>query len=303
MPIKSILLTTLYCCIVIAGHAQGCSDAGFCTLSSFKPQVADSSAQSFDNQVKVGLSYGQADHDITVLAGYLEYDRQFGRGWGMDLKLTGLSQSGNDISVSGPSDIFLNAHYATPHRARIILGGKIPLTSGNRKENGVALPMDYQSSLGTFDLVVGLACEVKKLQLVLALQQPLTQNDNEFIVERHALDSPLRQFQTTNQFQRRGDLLLRIAYPFALGPRLRITPSLLPIYHLGTDRYTSFLGTEHDIEGSDGLTLNATAYIDYTIGRHSAVQINAGFPLVVREVRPDGLTRSLVATLEYRRRF
>ena len=70
--------------------------------------------------------------------------------------------------------------------------------------------MDYQSSLGTFDLIFGVGYQINKLQLVAAIQQPLTQNNNLFFASSYPEDSPLREFQSTNKFIRSGDVMLRV---------------------------------------------------------------------------------------------
>lgn len=89
-------------------YGQGCSDAGFCTLHSFKPH-ADST--TFSNKVKVGVNVGAADHSIGIFGSYLEYNRNIGKKLDADVKLTMLWQSGNTISVVGLSDVFLNFNY------------------------------------------------------------------------------------------------------------------------------------------------------------------------------------------------
>ena len=77
----------------------------------------------------------------------------------------------------------------------------------------------------------------------------------------------------------------------------------MPIYHLANDKYSDTLGVEKSISGSQGLTLNGNAYFDYDINRKNALQLNIGVPFVVRKTRPDGLTRDLIVTLEYRIKF
>lgn len=282
--------------------AQGCSDAGVCTVHSFKPNGLDSISEKA-NQFKAGVSYGAADYSISVFGTYLEYNRQFNEKFGLDARLTTLSQSGNDISTFGLSDIFVNSNYRINKKATLTLGVKIPLSDANKMEEGRALPMDYQSSLGTFDLLIGFGYFINKLHLVAALQQPLTQNSNTFFAEDYPPGSPLRDFQSTNQYKRSGDILIRASYPIDLGQKFRLTPSLLPIYHLANDKYTDQDGIELEIEGSQGLTLNWNLYLDYHLDEKQALQFSAGAPFIVRDVRPDGLTRSFVASLEYRIRF
>lgn len=283
-------------------RGQGCSDAGFCTLGSFKPGALDSNS-NFRNQLKFGLSYGSADHSISIFGPYLEYHRVLNKKLTFNAKLSSISQSGNGISVFGFSDLFLNADYFAGPAGRITMGFKLPLNDGSKIRNGLPLPMDYQSSLGTLDFLLGISRQMNKFHLSLALQQPLAQNQNEFIAEDYPAGSPIKSFQSTNRFMRKGDLMLRAAYPWQVSPLFKITPGLLPVFHLGKDKYTDKEGVERVIDGSQGLTLNGTAHFDYAINNKHSLQLNAGVPFIVRKERPDGLTRSFIVTLEFRKGF
>ena len=282
--------------------AQGCSDAGFCTVSSFQPNNNDS-IKAYQNQIKTGIFLGKADNSISVFGNYVEYNRQINNKFGIDAKLTTLAQNGNNISTFGLSDLFLNANYRANEKLKFTLGAKIPLSDAGNSENNLPLPMDYQSSLGTLDLVAGVGYEVKKLQFVIALQQPLTQNDNQFLASQYPASSALRGFLSTNQFKRSGDVLLRVSYPLNINSKIKLTPSILPIYHLKNDRFTNQNNVELEINNSKGLTLNGNVYLDYEINRRNGLQFNVGVPFLVRTARPDGLTRSFIANLEYRVKF
>jgi len=299
LPLRLILFIGLLFLATEENHAQGCSDAGVCTIDSFKPHDHDENDER-QNTFKAGLNYGAADYDIAVFGTYVDYRRKVSDRLSLDAKLTTLSQSGNDISNFGLSDIYVNGNYKVGKNASLTLGFKIPLSDANSKENGLALPMDYQSSLGTFDLVVGIGYAIKKLQLLAAIQQPLTQNNNGFLSDLYPSVSPLSEFQSTNQFKRSGDVLLRASYPLNIGKKFVFTPSLLPIYHLSNDKFTDIDGIEKEIDGSQGLTLNWNTYFDYHINEKHALQLSLGAPFIVRDARPDGLTRSFVANLEYR---
>ena len=75
----------------------------------------------------------------------------------------------NAVTNMGPNqvcNVYVNGNYKVGKNASFTLGFKIPLMDANKKENGLALPMDYQSSLGTFDLVFGVGYAIKKLQLL-----------------------------------------------------------------------------------------------------------------------------------------
>jgi hypothetical protein len=296
------LAITLLCLLTNYTYGQGCSDAGFCTINSFKPNSTDTT-EVVNNQFKIGAFFGKADNSISVYGNYLEYNRQLGKKFGLDAKLTTLAQNGNGISSFGLSDVFLNASYRASEKIKFTLGTKIPLSSANKSFDNLPLPMDYQASLGTFDIVFGIGYEVNKIQFVAAIQQPLTQNNNQFIATKYPINSELSTFQSTNKFERSGDVLLRVSYPININSKLKLTPSILPIYHLTNDKYTDEFNVKQKIKGSQGLTLNGNAYLDYEINSKSSIQLNLGMPFMVRDSRPDGLTRSFIANIEYRIKF
>ncbi len=302
------LVTTIFALAVLLippgnrAQAQGCSDAGFCSMNSFTPHGMDSNVVLYD-QFTIDASYGAADHAISVVGSSLEFHRAFSRELDIDAKLTTLAQFGNGISTFGVSDLYLNATYNAGKTTRLTLGGKIPFTDGNTTKDGLPLPMDYQASLGTFDLILGLGYDFEQIQLVVALQQPLSQNNNQFVAEDYPAGSPLRQFQSTKDFKRSGDILMRVSYPLHLSENVQLTPGLLPIYHLNNDTFRDTTNAERAIAGSQGLTLNANLHMDYAIDQRSLLQLSIGVPFIVRDARPDGLTRSFVASVEYRVRF
>ncbi|AFN74629.1 hypothetical protein MROS_1392 [Melioribacter roseus P3M-2] len=296
------LIASLFLFVSTYSYGQGCSDAGVCTINGLKPHGQES-ANSINNQFKIGGFFGVADNSVNVYGNYLEYNGRVTGKYGVDIKITSIAQSGNDISKRGLSDVFLNLNYFAADRFVITAGAKIPLSDANRKLDGLSLPMDYQPTLGTLDLIMGAAYAINNFQIVAAIQQPLSQNGNEFISGDYPANSPLRNFQTTNKFKRSGDVLLRVSYPIRLYRDLTITPSILPIYHLANDKYTDEYEIENEIIGSRGLTLNGNIYLDYKLNEENSVQLNVGAPFIVRDSRPDGLTRSFIATLEYKITF
>lgn len=305
----------LRCCFLIffqfyflfLSYSQGCSDAGFCTVEGVKPTENDSTNKEFNNQVKIGGSIGKADRSIFAYAFYAEYNRSWNKKFGTDFKLTSLLQQGNGISSYGLSDFYITANYELLKNFKIIGGVKIPLNTANKKGNeGYSLPMDYQSSLGTFDAILGIGYAWKKIQFTFAMQQPLLQNKNEFQASDYPATSSLSSFQSTIGFKRSGDVLARISYPLKLSKKWKFTPSILPIYHLKEDYFEAIINGNTElisIPGSDGLTLNLNGFIDYVVSEKSSFQLSVGAPLIVRKSRPDGLTRSWIVNLEYRIKF
>lgn len=293
-----IVVTVLLTHFTFDVYGQGCSDAGFCTINSIKPENSDK-ADKLYNTIKLGIAYGKADNNISILSNYISYNMAMNDKMSLDLKITSIKQSGNQISAFGLSDAFITSSYKVSDNSKIIAGIKLPFNNANKRLNSVPLPMDYQSSLGTTDLILGAGYTYHKIQFVTALQMPLSQNKNLFLPQNFDQNSALSTFTSTLNFKRSSDILIRVAYPIVLKPKLTFTPGILPIWHLKNDKYTNLIGEMLDIKGSSGITFNTNLFLDYKISDKSSLQINTGMPLLVRKVRPDGLTRSFIATLEY----
>jgi hypothetical protein len=298
--LKVVFFLALRCVTELPVYAQGCSDAGFCTLPGLKPKT---DTTTYTYTLKIGSNIGSADNNISVWGTYAEISARLHAKMQVHAKVSTLAQSGNGISVKGFSDVYLNVSYQVVPTLSFLVGSKVPLTNGNTSRNNVPLPMDYQASLGTWDVIAGLSYNLRQWQFMWAIQQPITQNKNSFSAEEYPATSALANFQTTNKYTRKGDMLLRIAYPVLVRKKIKVTPSLLSIYHIGNDTYQNEVGSNVVIANSQGLTVNATVFIDIPINKKSAFQLNGGVPFVVREARPDGLTRSYVLNLEYQVRF
>jgi hypothetical protein len=94
-------------------------------------------------------------------------------------------------------------------------------------------------------------------------------------------------------------MMFRLSYRFEAGKKIRIIPGVLPIYHLANDEFTDSDGQVKEIEGSQGLTLNGTLFLEYSINGTNRIELNYGMPFITRKSRPDGLTREYVLGLEY----
>lgn len=274
-------------------YSQGCSDAGFCTLANFKPMSTEE--KPLENTIKGGISVGGADHNITIVSIYKEYNYKKDK-YSFGAKATFLAQIGSQVQTGNIGDIYLTNGYSFFKDFNATLGIKMPLTDGNLTKDKNILPLDHQSSLGTVDLILGASYKIKNVQVALGYQQPLSQNRNQFTSEN--IIGTFENYQTTRNYKRAGDVMLRVSYPFEFN-KFKITPSVLPIYHLSNDLYTDATNVEREISGSQGLTVNGNVYFDYKLNNKNALQFNFGMPFVTRTARPDGLTRKWIATLEY----
>lgn len=287
----------------IAGLSQGCSDAGFCSLKYHATQ----GEKDLKNSLSIGNVSGGADGNTFVNGTYISYRRVLKKDLFWDTRITANYASGSLATNFNIGDLFTNislrlAGDSKKDRSVQLLGGlKIPLSAANDKAGGKPLPMAYQSSLGTWDALLGLQYKVKNWEFTNAWQIPLTmQNRNSFFKE-YSLSS---DFPSTNKFGRRPDLLLRAAYQLnKLAPNFSLRPNILAIWHLGEDTYEDISSKRQPITGSSGLTLNANIIGTYRINAKNSIELSLATPFLVRDIRPDGLTRSYTAGIEYRVSF
>ncbi|MES2647977.1 MAG: hypothetical protein V4717_13945 [Bacteroidota bacterium] len=295
---RKAIATLLLVGFAMNASAQGCSDAGFCSIGNLNHQSADSQP-NFKQYLKLTMPAGVGDEDVFVFTPGLEYGFQKQR-WQFSGKVTGNYASGNLGNATGPGDVFLSSTYQLPSSSKwktsVTIGTKLPLNQGNLKENNLSLPMQYQSSLGTIDLISGVALKNEKWKVAAGWQQPLTGINRNNFLPQYWPDGKAAAFPSTNDFNRKGDVLLRTSYRFIKNAKWSLEGGLLGIYHLGEDTYidANISNKPIAIKGSAGLTLNATASLERMLNKRWALGLVGGIPLVVRDVRPDGLTRSFV---------
>jgi hypothetical protein len=277
--------------------AQGCSDAGFCSIGAL--HHATETNNKGRHHIKLALPVGLGDEDVFVFTPALEYAYHVNR-WQFAGKITGNYASGNLGSAAGAGDVFLSATYQLRSRTKwntsFTLGTKLPLNQGNLKSDGLSLPMQYQSSLGTVDLIAGVAVNSQRWKLAAGWQQPLSGINRNNFLPQYWPNGKANAYPPTNDFDRKGDVLLRTTYGFVKKRNWSVEAGLLGIYHLGEDTYinANISNTPIAIKGSQGLTLNLTGSAELSLNNRWSLGLIAGVPLVVRDVRPDGLTRSFV---------
>ncbi|RQV98095.1 hypothetical protein EH220_03905 [bacterium] len=279
-----------------AGYAQGCSDAGLCTI----PGVNTVAPQASRNTLKLGLSQGAGEEGVSIISAFASWERKFSQRFGVHGKVTFLSSNGDLGNAAGLGDLFVSGSYraATFESGELMLTGgvKLPLSQPDADADGNDLPMAYQVSQGTTDLLLGVLYTKSSFGVSFGFQQPLVQTEkNDFIPGAYfGSDYPIAR-----ELKRQGDLLARIFVTTHLEEQLRFQPGLLAIYHIAEDKFTDVNGVEREFDGSAGLTLNLNLLAAYQLSQHNELELTLGFPLATRDVRPDGLTRSYVVGLEF----
>ena len=295
---KKLLLLVALIFVTTFSSAQGCSDAGICSIgNSFQ-----SKEKEFKNNIEISAIFGAGEADVTYFSPYISYGRKVNERFSWSTKVTFSSANGSFGTRAAFGDGYLIGNYAFAAKNKtqwsVLVGSKIPFTTSNLKINGYSLPLDYQSSLGTFDLFLGTNLSYKKWDFNAAIQIPVFNNNkNSYFAEYSGTDD----FPTTNLFERKSDALFRATYTLnTKNQKFTFKPNVLFIYHIGEDSFENNFGKREIILGSKGLTINGNLVGTFNFSKQKSIELSLASPFVVRDIRPDGLTRSLVLALQYK---
>lgn len=298
---KIILILTIIFFFRTNSFGQGCSDAGICSISS----TFQSDNNITLNNIEFGTILGAGEADVTYFSPYVTYSRTLNKSWTLSSKITYSVASGSFGKRGAFGDAYALANYNWKSEKKTkwstLIGFKIPFTSSNLKINEFSIPLDYQSSLGTFDALLGMSLIYKKWDFNTALQIPVFNNNkNSYFAEFGGTTD----FASTNLFERKSDVLLRATYTQqTTNKKFTFKPNVLFLYHLGEDTFENIFGQREAIANSDGLTINGNLITAYALTKTSSLELSLAAPFVVREARPDGLTRQFTAGLIYKIAF
>jgi hypothetical protein len=214
-----------------------------------------------------------------------------------------MSISGNLGDVTGIGDIVTGLNFELNKNATsntsLYAGVKIPMSESNEQDKNRTLPMPYQVGLGTFDFLGGISHRMNNFQATIGYQHVLDNgNKNRFTRAMWSDNADAQKYFESDGFIRGNDASFKLEYHFDMN-KVKIAPGVLAIYRFNKDQALDENFVHQDIKGSDGITLNITGDATYEIGKKSTLRFQLGFPVIVREVRADGLTRSLVLNLGY----
>jgi hypothetical protein len=317
LSMKFCLTPLVLLFISAAAFSQGCSDAGFCTMGAMKPD------QSYNKKIQfrlnnMDLSFYRGTTTLTPIVYVATADLNFsiGHKTTFQVKLpfqyvTGrlaTTSSMSDISICFTRNIVSNDRFDV----NLSVGGKIPTNHSDfSTSEGNALPMYYQTSLGTYDLIAGISVINRKWLLATGIQVPLNQNKNQFDWHRWVDDDPdelayVQKYANATDLRRGVDVMLRVERNFRLN-RMNFSVGLLPIYRVTADKITNFQGTRTSFDASGneaiGLAMSGIVTAGYSFNVRSAVKLLVGHKIMQREFSPDGLTRELVSSFTYSYRF
>ncbi len=287
--LRIVLIVAMLVAAYHASTAQGCSDAGLCTMGTMRSATHERDTSAYAS-VTLTPSFGAGEQGVAIVQLLPEVEWRVGRLMTLRASLPLMYTSGSLGTNSGIGDAVISVSRTLALSDGVEMG----LTLGTRLPTGTtnaaytpsaSLPMPYQTGLGTTDLVVGVSSTFDAWSVALGYQRVLVNNNLNTYVDQ-GLD-----YFTSTDYERGDDAILRVGRSIQID-NINIVPSILAIYRVQQDRV---LGA--GVEGSNGLTLNVAAAASTAIADRLNIRLDVAAPVVVRKVRADGLTRALVVAL------
>jgi hypothetical protein len=292
--------------------AQGCSDAGFCTMGAMRPD------QPFSKKLNIRLRsvsltqyIGLTKFNDRILSYVAEANIGISDKWQAQIKLPYTFVQGPLANTQGVGDISLSVTRAiiqkTEWQLNATLGAKIPTNDANFKnDTGLSLPMYYQSSLGTYDIIAGISFINKNFLFAAGIQHPFNQIDNGFkwgIWKEHPLTEIANHYPVAQFLDRGTDAMLRAEYNLRFS-KWSMNIGLLPIYRFTPDVITSpATGERVEVKDSKGVAVSGLVGGTYNFSVRSSLKLLLGKQLQKRYTNPDGLSREWVNTITYQYMF
>jgi hypothetical protein len=292
-------------------RAQGCSDAGFCTMGAMKPDQPFNKKIDFRlRSMEVSFYRGTTPLTPKIYVATADMSFSLGAKTTFQLKIPFQGASGSLGETSGLGDISVcftrNLKSTERYDINLTVGGKLPSNKSDLDEGGLPLPMYYQTSLGTYDFITGISVVSPKWLFATGIQHPFNQNNNDFLWKRWANsghdEDYIRKYAQAKDLRRGTDVMIRVERNFRFS-RFNFSLGLLPIYRITNDEFTNDEGIVVKPDGAKGLAMSAIGTAGYQFNVRTGIKLLFGHKIVQRERNPDGLTREVVNTLSYFYRF
>jgi len=292
--------------------AQGCSDAGFCTMGAMRPNQHYSSSTNLKlRSIDLSQYIGYTKFGDLILNYSLDANISIGNKNTFQIKLPYQFVNSSLANVHGTGDISLsfsrNLIAKRNYQINASVGTKIPtMVPSLKSSDDRPLPMYYQTSLGTYDIIAGASFITRKWLIATGYQQALNSIGNEFTWAAWKSSS---QFDKANQYPvskdlRRGsDVMLRVERNFR-SSKWNAYLGLLGIYRITKDQVFSTKTKQAEpVDNTTGLALTALMGGGYHINTKISINAMVGIKLVNRDLNPDGLSREWVQTIGMEYKF
>ncbi len=324
------ILTSLSMIILTsATWSQGCSDPGICTIGALNSDVTKDSVSSI-NFVEADLdallnakiasekwrfelasAYSRGQTEINIYQTVFKASVRIKEKMQMNLKLPYTMYFGELGNINGLGDLTLslqNTIFSGKNkRFAYTLAVVVPTSNADQMKDGHALPMAYQTSLGSFNSVIGVSAAINTWSFSIGYQHSFGTNDNAFdprVLTQdptdplyHHLNEERLNYAPGINLERGSDLAFRVEKRFKIKKRWSAVLGVLPLYRLQKSKVTGLDGNTAALDNTSGLTLNLTGGGRYEINKNWIFRANIGVPTIQRSVMADGLKRHFVGIL------
>ncbi len=298
---KSVSLIIALLFIAVKVQSQGSSDAGLSMVGNMRPSGNN---DSMKNGLGFSFSYGIGERGTIILTPQFEPQIKISDKSMVQIKIPMVQINGDLGKINGMGDVILSysrlLDSVWKYPILITIGTRIATGSSSLKSDNISLPMPYQLSLGTTDIILGAKIKLKKgLSIAVGFQNPLfNRNQNGFDSAAYNLVKTKQIKEENNYFissylRRKGDIMIRIDKTFNY-KKTMTSIGIVPIYHLGNDKARIDKATTVEMKNSKGLTLNVNVGFMYKLSPKLELSAIAAAPIIMRNSRPDGLTRSFL---------
>lgn len=280
-------------------YAQGCSDAGVCSATQ---QFETPGENKINHHFSITPSLALGDQQSWVMGSDFSYQLQTQNGWSVGLALPYSITSGNLGTTSGIGDFILSLNIPLlkkeSHQLAWLIAGKLATGDAGKTTNNKALPMIYQQSSGTNDVISSINWNYKTWMFALGYQHAFNTTENQFLASDFPEESDAAQYHSSAYLKRGDDIMLRAEKRFKGKGKSSYKAGALPIFRIQSDEF-KVNGVYEKIQNSTGLTLNLYASWKYQFSDHFYSELQLAAPPITREVRADGTTRSFLINFRF----
>jgi len=274
--------------------AQGCSDAGVCSATQHI-QKEDTTISHHHFSITQSVALG--DRNAWITGSIFNYRYQVSSRLSFGLSLPFSLTSGNLGTTYGIGDMIISSEIGflqqSKNHLNLFIAAKIASNQANKQFDSHAMPMVYQQSSGTNDIIGALNWSHSEWFFAIGYQHAFNSNSNDFRASDFPKDSDAASYHSSAYLKRGDDIMLRVQKVFNIKGRSKIKAGILPIFRLQEDE----IKIDHQyqkVENSSGLTLNLYAGWVHHLNNKISGELQIAAPPITREVRVDGTTRTFV---------
>lgn len=182
------------------------------------------------------------------------------------------------------------------HQVSWLIAGKIATGNANKLDQNMALPMIYQQSSGTNDLITSIQWNYKSWLFATGYQHAFNNTENTFLSSDFPVDSDAAKYHSSAYLKRGDDVMFRFEKKFQGRNKSSFKAGALPIFRIQADEI-KIEGEYQEVANSTGLTLNIYTTWRYQFSELFYTELQLAAPPITREVRVDGTTRSFLVNM------